>query len=76
MTAPFRNRGRLALTVALVLTAALISVALSYPREAADPVLGDEWRCSHSAFLTSCTHIAPPPAQQSLRTSPILFRRV
>jgi hypothetical protein len=76
MTAPLRNRRHLAWTVGLTLTAALVSVVLSYPKEVAHPVLGDEWKCSHTAFLTSCTRIAPSPARQSFRASPILFRQV
>jgi len=76
MTARFRYRGRLAWAVGLILTAAFISVALTRGKEVVDPVLGSEWKCSHIAFLTSCTRIPPVPALQSLRTSPILFRPV
>jgi hypothetical protein len=76
MTAPSRNRKVLAWAAALVLAVALFSITLGYPKKVADPVLGAEWQCSHTAFLTSCTRIAPPRARQSLRTSPILFRRV
>jgi hypothetical protein len=70
MTAPSRNRRRLAWAAVLVSTVALVSIVLSYPREVADPVLGAEWKCSQAAFLTSCTRIAPAPAKQSLRTGP------
>lgn len=70
MTAPFRTRRLLALAAALVSTVAVVSVVLSYPKEVADPVLGSEWKCSHTAFLTSCTHIAPAPVRQSLRSGP------
>ncbi len=70
MTAPSRNRMRLAFAAVLILTAALVSTLLCYPNEVADPVLGSEWKCSHTAFLTSCTHLAPAPLQQSLRTGP------
>ncbi len=76
MTAPSRNRKVLAWAAALVLTAAVVSVALGYPRNVPDPVLGDEWQCSQAAFLTSCTRIAPAPTRQSLGTSPVLFRWV
>jgi hypothetical protein len=74
MIAPSCNRKVLAWAAALVLTAALVSIALSYPKEVADPVLGSEWQCHHTAFLTSCTRMAPAPVQNSLR--PIQFRRV
>lgn len=74
MTAPSRNRKLLAIAAVLVATAALVSIALGYPREAAGPILGEEWQCSRMAVLTSCSRTAP--AQQSLRTSPILFRPV
>jgi len=76
MIAPPRNRNRLAWVAALVLTAALVSIALSYPKEVADPVLGSEWKCSHTAFLTSCTHIVPAPQRQSLQNGPLPFRRL
>jgi hypothetical protein len=66
MTAPSRNRRRLAWAAVLVATVALVSIVLSYPKEVADPVLGTDWKCSHAAFLTSCTRVAP--VQQSLRT--------
>jgi hypothetical protein len=76
MTAPSRNRKLLAWAAALVLTATLVSIALGYGKEVADPVLGSEWQCRHTAFLTSCTHIAPSPVQHSLQYSPVQFRRV
>jgi hypothetical protein len=74
MTAPSRSRKLRATAVVLVLMAVLVSIALCYPKQVADPVLGGGWRCSRTAFVTSCTRTAP--AQQSLRTSPILFRPV
>jgi len=67
MTAPSRTRRLLALAVALVSTVALVSIVLSYPKEVADPVLGSDWKCTHTAFLTSCTQVAPAPVRQSLR---------
>ena len=76
MTAPFRNRGRLAWAVGLILATALVSVALNHGKEVEDPVLGSEWKCSHIALLTSCTRIPPVPAVQSFRTGPILFHPV
>ena len=75
MTAPYRNRKVLAWAAALVLTGALVSIALGYPKPVADPVLGGEWQCSHTAFMTSCTRTAPAPVRHSLRTSPIAVRR-
>ena len=76
MIAPFRNRRRLAWGAVLAVTAALVSIVLSYPKEVADPVLGSEWKCSHTAFLTSCTPIMPAPARQSLQNGPLPFRRL
>lgn len=76
MTAPFRNLKIIAWAAALVLTAALVSIALGYPKQVDDPVLGSGWQCSRTAFLTSCTRIASRPALQSLRTNPIAFRQV
>ena len=70
MTGPFRNRRLLALAAALVSTVALVSIVLSYPQEVADPVLGNQWKCSHTAFLTSCTRLGPAPVRQSLRIGP------
>ena len=76
MTAPFLNLKVLAWGAALVLTAAIVSIGLGRPKQVADTVLGGEWQCSRTAFLTSCTRIAPSPARQSFRASPILFRQV
>jgi hypothetical protein len=70
MPAPSRNRTLLAVTAALVSTMAIVSIVLSYPKEVTDPVLGNEWKCSHTALLTSCTRLAPAPMRQSLRTGP------
>jgi hypothetical protein len=74
MTALSRNLKVLAWAAALALTAALVSIAFGYPKEVSDPILGAEWRCSQTAFRTSCTRT--PPAQQSLGTSSVLFRQV
>ena len=68
MTGPSRNRRFLALAAVLVSAVALVSIVLSYPQEVADPVLGSQWKCSQTAFLTSCTHLGPAPVRQSLRT--------
>ena len=76
MTAPFLNLKVLAWAAALVLTAAIVSIGLGRPKQVADTVLGGEWRCSRTAFLTSCTHIAPKPALHNLRTNPIALRQV
>ncbi len=73
MTAPSRNLKVLAWAVVLAATAALASMALGYPKEVADPILGGEWQCSRTAFMTSCTRTLP--ATQSSRTGPIQFRR-
>lgn len=70
MTTPSRNRWLLAVAAVLVSTVAFASILLCYPKDVADPVLGSEWKCSHTAFLTSCTHVAPALVQQSLRTGP------
>ena len=75
MTAPFRYRKALAWAAALVLTAAFVSIGLGYRKQVDHPVLGAEWRCSRTAFLTSCTRTAREPALQSLQVSPIVFRR-
>jgi hypothetical protein len=71
MTAPFLNLKVLAWVTALVLTAALVSIGLDRPKQVADTVLGGEWQCSRTAFLTSCTRIAPKPALHSVRPNPI-----
>jgi len=70
MTAQSRKRRLLAFVAVLVSTLALVSIVLAYPKEVADPVLGNEWKCSQTAFLTSCTRLAPAPVQQSLRAGP------
>ena len=76
MTAPFLNLKVLAWAAALVLTAAIVSIGLGCPKQVADTVLGGEWQCSRTAFLTSCTRIAPKPALHNLRTNPIVLRQV
>jgi hypothetical protein len=75
MTAPSRNRKDIAWGAALALTAALVSIALfGRPQEVANPVLGAEWQCSHMAFMTSCSRIAP--GQPDSRTRSVQFRWV
>ena len=76
MTAPFLNLKVLAWGAALVLTAAIVSIGLGRPKQVADTVLGGEWQCSRTAFLTSCTRIAPKPALHNLRTNPIALWQV
>lgn len=59
----------------LASAAAAASIALAYPQPVAHPLLGEEWQCSRTAFLTSCTRIDPPaPMVQSLRVNPIALR--
>jgi hypothetical protein len=70
MTAPFRNKA-LVWAAALVLTAAFVSIALGYPKEVAHPVLGGEWQCNRTAFLTSCTRVAPKPTLAELGNQPV-----
>ena len=76
MTAPFLNLKVLAWAAVLVLTAAIVSIGLGRPKQVADTVLGGEWQCSRTAFLTSCTRIAPKPALHNLRTNPIALWQV
>ena len=76
MTAPFLNLKVLAWGAALVLTAAIVSIGLGRPKQVADTVLGGEWQCSRTAFLTSCTRIAPKPALQNARPNPITLWQV
>lgn len=72
MTAPARNRKFLA--AVLILAIALVSVALGYPREVANPVLGGGWHCSRTAFVTTCRRTSP--ALPTLQARPLLFREV
>ena len=76
MTAPFLNLKVLAWAAVLVLTAAIVSIGLGRPKQVADTVLGGEWQCSRTAFLTSCTRIAPKPALQNARPNPITLWQV
>ena len=47
------SRHRKAITVALLASAAvLVSFALTYPKTVSHPLLGSDWRCSRTAFLT------------------------
>jgi hypothetical protein len=56
--------------------AALVAIVLSFPRQEANPVLGSDWTCSHTAFLTSCTRVAPALERQGLQSGPRPFRRL
>jgi hypothetical protein len=40
-----------------VCTAALLAVALAYPRTVSDPTLGGDWQCRRTIFVTSCTRV-------------------
>lgn len=58
MTAPLRPPKTIRwVAVTLVAAAALVSIAVSYPRRVAQPVLGGDWQCSRTAFLMSCSRI-------------------
>ncbi len=53
---------RKAVVLIVIACVAVVSVAFGYPRRVPHPVLGEGWRCSRMAFLTSCTrtdHGAP-----------------
>jgi hypothetical protein len=57
--------------------AAVVSVALGYPRPVSHPILGDGWQCSRMAFLTSCTRSDHRASRvDGLPTAPVAFRRV
>jgi len=61
---------------ALACTATLLSVALAYSQLVSDPVLGDDWQCRKTMFLTSCTsfqHVTPTAENSRER---ICLRRV
>jgi hypothetical protein len=63
-----RKRGIFAISfAAFAVTAALLSVALGYPRPFTDPDLGSDWQCRRTLFLTSCARVeqATPTAQNS-----------
>ena len=76
MTALSRNRKTIALVVATVACAAVVSVALNYPRPIAHPLLGGDWQCSRTAFLTSCTRNGGrAPIAGSLSIAPIALRQ-
>jgi hypothetical protein len=77
MTAPSRHRRAILWGAAmLVCTAALVSIVLGYSRQLEHPVLGGEWHCSRTAFLTSCTRTGPAaPTIHSLQMNPIAFRQ-
>jgi len=66
-----------ALTVALMLAtaAALVSFALAYPKPVSHPLLGSDWRCSRTAFLTSCTRIERSKPVYSSHIEPMALPR-
>lgn len=70
-----RSRNRKVIVWIVIACAAVVSVALGYPRPVFDPVLGDGWQCSRMAFLTSCSR-NDRKAPEALRKAAIGFRRV
>lgn len=52
-----RHRKAITVTLTLASAAVLVSFALTYSKTVSHPLLGSDWRCSRTAFLTSCTPI-------------------
>ena len=76
MTAPSSHRKAIFWAAATLVSAAVLaSIALSYPKSNTQSVLGNNWQCRQTAFLTSCTrndHGAP--VVHSRRTDRTPFR--
>jgi hypothetical protein len=64
--------------VTLTGAAALLSVALAYPKTISSAALGAEWQCTRTAFVwTSCSRIAhtEPVVQSARKDAPCPPRR-
>ena len=69
MTPTWRKPKIFAIAVAaLACTAALLSMALAFPRAVSDPELGRDWQCRRTLFFTTCTRVEQPtPTAQNSR---------
>jgi hypothetical protein len=73
-----RKLASIGAAVTLTGAAALLSLALAYPKPISSAALGAEWQCTRTAFvLTSCSRIRPTEAvvQSARKDAPCPPRR-
>ena len=62
MTTYWRRRQVFAvISGTIVVSVALLSMALTHPEVVTDPALGSGWQCHRTLFVESCTRVEPAP---------------